>query len=203
MTHSTAIILATNAALTALLGWGLARWQKRLLTRRLPDTYQKLRPENWILFLGLAVFWVGLAFLTNLILAQADVRPLERQDQINSGIFAVLAALMAVRVFQSYFSLLGVRPEGLAWWTPGRGRKGAVEIAWKDVARVDASALSNRFLIRTQAGSTFGNYFLGREMPALIDALERHAPKDTLTPKAKTVFEKLARPAKATQGAQK
>lgn len=192
MKYTSALIVIVNAALVVLLGWGLAKFQARLLARRIPDIYQKLRPEKWILFMALASFWVGLVFLVSLILAQTSVRPVAPGDQVKLGIFSLLFFIMSARVFQSYFSLLGVSPEGLAWWTPGRGAKPAVEVAWADVAQVDASNLSSRFRIRARSGATFGNYFLGDHMPPLIDALAKHLPEDAMTPKAKTVFTALA-----------
>lgn len=193
MNQVTFLILIINLVLVGLLGWGLVKLQARLLKRKIPDTYQKLYPEKWILFMALAAFWVGLVFLVSLLLSQTEVRPVSPSDQTKMGVFALLFFLMSARVFQSYFCLMGVAPHAIAWWTPGRARKPAIEVAWKDVARVEASVVTNRFIIRTRTGPRFGNFFLGKQMPALIAAFEQHLAKGVQTERATLIFKRLAR----------
>ena len=191
MHQITIAILIVNALCVIFLAWGIAAFQKRLLKRRIPNDYQKLRPDTWILVMAMAAFWMGLLFAVSFVLAKTNVRPIMPQDLNLMPVMALVFFLMSGKIVQSYFYLLGVSPKGLAWWTPGRGKKGAVEISWKDVKKVSASGLTGRFAIQTKTGPSFGNYFYGTNTPALLDALEQNLPKSAIDPKARIVFEKL------------
>jgi len=190
MKHITALIFAVNAALVVPLGWGLAKYQASLLKKRIPATYQKLRPDSWLLVISLSSLWMALVFLLSLILSRMGVRPVSENNEMQQGIFGVVFLLLSARILQAYFALLGISPEGVAWWTLGRGRKDALETPWKDVAQVDASALSSRFSLRARSGAAYGNYFMGRQTLALIEAFSQHLPEKSFTKKAKAIFEK-------------
>ncbi len=191
MDEKTVSIFVFNTACVLLLGWGLSKFQRRMLARRLPDDVQKLRPGRWILFMSMLSFWMGLLFLMTYIFSKSGLRPVADKDQWVMAVATLLFFLFAAKVVQAYFCLLGISPKGLAWWTPGRGKQEALRARWSEIKRVRAGALSGRFHILTKGGASFSNYFYGQETGALLDAFDQHLPKSALGAKTKSVFEKL------------
>ncbi len=190
--HSvTLVVLVVNAVCVGFLAWGLAAFQKRMLRRWIPADYQKLRPDGWVLLMGMAAFWMGLLFIVSFVLAKTEVRPVMEGSEKWMPVIGVVFFLFSGKITQAYFRLLGVSPKGLAWWTPKHKKKGATQIAWKEVKSVSASGFSGSFTIRTKGGAIFGNYFYGGQMPALLDAFDQHLPKSAMNEKTRTVFAKL------------